>query len=137
MKPDLLSPACPYCKTAAVLTEHITRYRRAEQVLSVDTWTWECSCGCVDPNTGAAPFRFVDAELMRWTDERAAALWQERFGVPMPPSRRGHRPGQRRTVRVPVMLTPAEADRLDRLRGKKPRGEFLREALQKEGRKAG
>jgi hypothetical protein len=137
MKPKLKPANCPFCNAAAQLVEHVTRYRRGDRVLAVDTWTWECVSGCAGPDGGEAPFRFSEPRLMKLTDERAAAAWLERFGEPMPPSRRGQRRGQRRTVRVPVMLTPAEAERLDRIRGDASRSEFLRGALSGGDRKVG
>lgn len=55
----------------------------------------------------------------------------------MPAPQRARRPEEQRTVRVPVLLTPAEAERLDELRGDRPRGEFLRQLLSQPGRRAG
>lgn len=137
MKPQLQPPTCPFCKAPATLHERETRYRRDDQVLAVQTWTWACSTGCADPDTGDQPFRFVDPHLMRWNDQQAKEAWLARFGAPMPPSRRGQRRGEKRTVRVPVMLTPSEAEQLDRIRGDTSRSEFLREALQPKKRKTG
>ena len=137
MKPDLNPATCPSCGTTAVLVAHTTRFRRGGQTLVVDTWTWACQSGCSDPTTGEAPYHFTVPALMKWTDKRAQQLWQDRFGMPMPASRRGRRPGQNRSVRVPVMLTPKEADQLDELRGGRSRSEFLRDAIHQPSRKTG
>jgi hypothetical protein len=67
----------------------------------------------------------------------AAEAWLERYGAPMPPSRRARRPSERRTVRVPVLLTPTEARRLDQARGERSRGAFLRQLLQDPQRRTG
>lgn len=137
MKPDLKPASCPFCKGPATLVQTSTRYRRGDLVLPVDTWAWQCAASCADPDTGEAPYRFVDTRLMRLNDQFAREAWQDRFGQPMPASRRGQRPGERRTVRVPVMLTPSEAKRLDRIRGDASRSEFLRSALHDDQRKTG
>jgi hypothetical protein len=92
----------------------------------VDTGLWECPGEHGDPFTGERPFRFADPPLLRWTDDQARELWLDRFGEEMPPSERGRRAGPRRTVRVPVMLTPQEAAQLDELRGRLTRSEYLR-----------
>lgn len=137
MKPELPSTACPLCNGSATLEQRTTRYRRGDRVLAVDTWTWQCSSGCADPTNGEVPYRFMDPLLLRWNDDRAKESWLEQFGDPMPESRRGRRRGERRTVRVPVMLTPSEARRLDRLRGDASRSEFLRQQLSGKERKTG
>jgi hypothetical protein len=66
---------------------------------------------------------------MEWEEAQARVLWEQHFGEPMPPSERGKHPGPHRTVRIPVMLTPEEAERLDRIRGEKTRSEFLRQVI--------
>lgn len=137
MKPDLTPPDCPYCRKPASLEPTSTRYRRGNRTVTVPGWTWQCSDGCEHPDAPGAAFRFSDSALMRWTDGEAARLWQLEFGEAMPPSRRGKRRAPKRSVRVPVMLTEAEAKRLDRLRGDRTRSEFLRDALQPSGRKTG
>jgi hypothetical protein len=104
------------------------RVRRGERSLDVEGWLWECA-NCADPFTGERPYRFADPPLLRWDDDQAAAAWKEAFGEPIPPSERGRHPGPHRTVRVPVMLTPAEAARLDEVRGKVSRSDFLRKSL--------
>lgn len=137
MKPELPATTCPLCKAPATLERRTTRYRRGSRVLAVNTWTWQCASGCADPDTGEAPYRFLDAALMRWNDGRAKEAWLEHFQEPMPGSRRGQRRGEKRTVRVPVMLTPSEARRLDRLRGDASRSEFLRQQLSGKKRRTG
>lgn len=79
----------------------------------------------------------LDFELMEWEEAQAAEVWQERFGEPMPNPKRARTPGERRSVRVPVLLTTAEAERLDELRGERPRGELLRQLLTKPKRQTG
>lgn len=137
MKPDLPSPSCSGCGKSAVLTPKVTRFRRAERVLPFEGFIWECPSGCADPDDGTVPYRFSSLALMGWEEEQAEAAWQERFGEPMPPPQRARRPEEQRTVRVPVLLTPTEAERLDHLRGERPRGEFLRQLLAQPGRRAG
>ena len=129
-KPDHLTPPpCSGCAQPAHLAPRLRRVHRGERILAVDGWTWECPGACVDPFTGEHPFRFADAPLMRWEDELARETWRERFGEPMPPSERGKRPRPHRTERVPVMLTPAELDRLDEKRGDVTRSDYLRRAI--------
>jgi hypothetical protein len=111
----------------------LVRFRRRDRVLPVDSWTWQCPGDCPDPFTGERPFRFADAALMEWEEARAREAWPLRFGEAMPPSERGRHPGPHRTVRVPVMLTPAEAARLDEIRGSRTRSEFLRRAIRRAG----
>lgn len=137
MKPDVPMTTCPLCKAPATLEQRATRYRRGDRVLAVDTWAWQCSSECADPATGESPYRFLDPPLLRWNDDFAKEAWLEQFGDPMPESRRGRRRGEKRTVRVPVMLTPSEAKRLDRLRGAATRSEFLRKQLSGKERKTG
>jgi hypothetical protein len=129
MKPNLVPPRCSGCDSPAVLVPKLTRFRRGDRVLPFEGWTWQCPSGCADPDDGAVPYEFSTFELMEWEEAQAAQAWQERFGEPMPESQRARRPDERRTVRVPVLLTPAEAERLDKLRGDRPRGEFLRQLL--------
>jgi len=74
---------------------------------------------------------------MAWEEQEASLAWQARFGEPMPAPQRSRRPDEQRTVRVPVLPTPAEAERLDKLRGDRPLGEFLRQLLAQPGRRAG
>ena len=127
--PDLIIPTCSGCGTPARLVARLTRIRRRDQILAFDSWSWECPGDCADPFTGEHPFRFADPPLLRWEDEQARELWEQRFGRPMPPSERGRHPGPHRTVRVPLMLTPAEAAKLDAARGDLSRSEYLRQHL--------
>lgn len=125
---DLTPPACSGCGEIAHLVPYVRSYRRGGRVLAVESGSWECST-CADPFEGTRPYRFADTPLMKWTDARAAELWIERFGEPMPPSSRGKHPGPPRTERVPVMLTRAEIDRLDAKRGEQTRSDYLRKAI--------
>jgi hypothetical protein len=130
MKPDHLTPPlCSGCQQTAHLASRLRRIHRGDRVLAVDSWTWECSRDCADPFSGERPFRFADQPLLAWEQEQIRDAWQARFGEPLPPSERGKHPGPHRSVRVPVMLTPAEAARLDKLRGELTRSEFLRRAI--------
>lgn len=137
MKPDLTPPLCSGCRKPALLVPKLTRFRRGERVLPVDGWVWECPSACADPDDGSVPYQFSTFELMEAEEAEARRLWQERFGEPMPVSQRGRRPEEQRTVRVPVLLTPSEAERLDDLRGDRPRGEFLRQLLRDPDGRAG
>lgn len=137
MKPNLTHPNCSGCSTPAALVPKVTRFRRGDRVLPVDGFVWQCPLGCVDPEDGSSPYQFSSFELMEWEEARAAEVWRERFGESMPASRRGRVPDEQRTVRVPVLLTPGEAERLDSLRGDRPRGEFLRQLIAEPGRRAG
>lgn len=137
MKPDITTPKCPFCAEAPSLQPRTARYRRGDRTLAMDSWIWQCESGCVDPDSGAAPFQFTSPPLMKWTDARARTQWEERFGEPMPPSRRGRRKGPSRSVRVPVMFTPDEIEKLDRIRGERSRSEFLRSVLDGDERKTG
>lgn len=129
MQPNLIPPPCLGCDCPAVLVPKVTRFRRGERVLPFEGFVWQCPSGCADPDDGSPPHQFSTFELMEWEEASAAAVWQERFGEPMPASQRARRPDARRTVRVPVLLTASEADLLDELRGDRPRGEFLRQLL--------
>ncbi len=137
MKPNLSAPNCSGCNMPAELVPKVTRFRRGGRVLPVDGYVWQCPSVCVDPEDGSSPYQFSSFELMEWEEARAGEVWRERFGEPMPASRRGRGPDEQRTVRVPVLLTPGEAQRLDSLRGDRPRGEFLRRLLAEPGRRAG
>ena len=137
MKPTITPPLCSGCGQPAQLVSKVTRFRRGERVLPFDGFLWACPSSCVDPEDGSVPYQFSNFELMEWEEAQAREAWVERFGEPMPPSQRGRRPAEQRTVRVPVLLTPGEADRLDALRGDRPRGEFLRQLLHEPVRRAG
>jgi hypothetical protein len=137
MKPTFTPPSCSGCSNPAVLVSKLTRFRRGDRVLPFDGFTWQCPSRCTDPENGSTPYQFSTFELMEWEEAQAAVAWRERFGEAMPAPQRGRRPEEQRTVRVPVLLTPAEAERLDALRGKRPRGEFLRQLLGEPGRRAG
>lgn len=137
MKPNLLPPSCSGCGKAARVVPKVTRFRRGERVLPFDGFVWQCPSGCPDPADGSTPYQFSTLELMAWEEQEASLAWRERFGEPMPPPQRARRPDEQRTVRVPVLLTRAEAERLDKLRGDRPRGEFLRQLLGQPGRRAG
>jgi hypothetical protein len=137
MKPKIKPPLCSECSKAARLVPKVTRFRRGDRVLPFDGFVWQCTGDCADPLDGATPYRFSTLELMEWEEAHAAEAWLQRFGEPMPPSQRGRHPEEQRTVRVPVLLTPTEADRLDALRGGRPRGEFLRQLLQDPVRRTG
>lgn len=137
MEPTLVPPACSGCGTPARLSPKVTRFRRGERVLPFDGYIWECHGGCIDPAGSATPYRFSSLELMEWEDAAVAEKWLAHFGKAMPPSQRGRVPEAQRTVRVPVLLTPAEAERLDALRGDRPRGDFLRQLLRAPERRAG
>ncbi len=97
--------------------------------MPVETWSWECSTGCPDPFEGTSPYQFADPDLMAWSDEEVARAWESHFGEPIPPSRRGQRNGEPRSVRVPVLLTVSEVSRLDALRGDMTRSDYLRRLL--------
>jgi len=137
MKPNLTPPRCSGCDSPAELVPKLTRFRRADRILPFDGFVWQCPSGCVDPDDGSSPYQFSTVDLMQWEEAQAAEVWRDRFGEPMPPSQRARRPDEKRTVRVPVLLTPAEAERLDALRGDRPRGEFLRQLLAEPRRRAG
>ena len=137
MKTNLVPPHCTGCGSPAALTPKLTRFRRGDRILPFDGWVWQCPSSCADPDDGSAQYQFSTFELMEWEEVQAARAWQERFGEPMPASQRARRPDDRRPVRVPVLLTPAEAERLDELRGERPRGEFLRQLLTDPKRRAG
>jgi hypothetical protein len=70
---------------------------------------------------------------MEWEEAAAANLWLERFGEPMPPSQRPRRTDDQRTVRVPLLLTRREAERLDQIRGGRSRAEFVRRLINESG----
>jgi hypothetical protein len=129
MQPNLTHPNCSNCEKPAALVPKLTRFRRGERVLPFDGFVWQCPARCADPEDGSTPYQFSTFELMEWEEAEAEKAWQKRFGESMPPPQRARRPDDQRTVRVPVLLTPAEADRLDKLRGDRPRGEFLRQLL--------
>jgi hypothetical protein len=137
MKPELPVPKCPSCTEPPALVPRTSRYRRGDQILSIDGWIWQCTAQCLDPHSGATSFLFTSPPLMKWSDAQARAAWQERFHEPMPPSRRGRRKGPSRSVRVPVMFTPDEIEELDRIRGERSRSEFLRSVLEQRERKTG
>ena len=137
MNPHLTPPHCSGCNKPATLVPKVTRFRRGDRVLPVDGFIWQCPSGCIDPEDGSSPYQFSSFELMELEEAQAATVWRERFGEAMPASRRGRGPDEQRTVRVPVLLTPGEAERLDSLRGDRPRGEFLRQLIAEPGRRAG
>ncbi|MCK6501941.1 hypothetical protein L6R53_00810 [Myxococcota bacterium] len=137
MKPILSPPNCSGCNRPAELVPKLTRFRRGELVLPFDGYVWQCPWGCADPFDGAVPYQFSNLDLMQWEEQAAAAAWEARFGHPMPSPQRARRPEEQRTVRVPVLLTVAEAERLDELRGDRSRGEFLRQLLATPGRRVG
>lgn len=122
-------PNCSGCGQPATLVPRSTRFRRGDRVLAVDGWIWECASRCPDPADGTVPYQFTTFELMSWEEDRAREAWQARFGEPMPPSRRARLPDEQRSLRVSLLLTPDEAERLDRLRGEMSRSEFLRRAI--------
>jgi hypothetical protein len=132
-KPELTTPLCPGCGAPALLVPKLIRFRRRDRILPLDSWSWQCPGECPDPFTGERPFRFADVALMEWEETQARETWVTRFGEPMPSSERGKHPEPHRTVRVPVMLTPTEAARLDEIRGSQTRSEFLRQAIRKAG----
>lgn len=137
MKPNLPPPSCSGCGKPALLVPNVTRFRRAERVLAFGGFVWQCASNCGDPADGSTPYQFSTLDLMAWEEAQAGAAWQVRFGEPMPAPQRARRPDAQRTVRVPVLLTSAEAERLDTLRGDRPRGEFLRQLLARPDRTAG
>jgi hypothetical protein len=137
MKPNLSPPSCSGCNRPAQLVPKLTRFRRGDRVLPFDGFVWQCPSGCADPDDGATPYQFSTLGLMTWEEEQAAAAWRSRFNEAMPAPQRARRPDGQRTVRVPVLLTIAEAERLDQLRGDRPRGEFLRQLLAEPGKRAG
>ena len=120
-----------------VLVSKLTRFRRGDRIMPFEGYIWQCPSGCADPFDGSVPYQFSTFELMEWEESQAAGEWLERFGEPMPPSMRARRPEDQKSVRVPVLLTRAEVERLDTLRGDRPRGEFLRQLLAAPIRKAG
>lgn len=136
MKPNLPPPSCSGCGQPAFLVSKVTRFRRGDRVLPFDGFVWQCPNQCADPGDGSTPYQFSTLELMAWEEQNASLAWRVRFGERMPGPKRARRPDEQRTVRVPVLLTSAEAERLDELRGDRPRGEFLRQLLAQPGRRA-
>lgn len=122
----LAPPRCDGCGGPTELLPRTAYVRRGERVVAYPAWSWACAA-CSDPFTGQRPYRFSDRALGTWNEGEAAAAWQERFQEPIPPSER--RKAAPREVRVPVLLTQEEADRLDALRGDVSRSEFLRRAI--------
>ena len=137
MTPALPAPPCSGCGRPATLVSKVTRFRRGDRVLQVEGFVWQCQAGCPDPVDGSSPHQFSTFELMEWEEGRASEIWQERFGEPMPASQRARRPEDQRTVRVPLLLTPAEAERLDRLRGRRSRADFVRGLLNQSASRGG
>jgi hypothetical protein len=137
VKPELSAPRCSECDQAAELVPKLTRFRRGDRVLPFEGFVWQCPSQCADPEDGTVPYQFSTLDLMEWEEAQAAEVWLERYGEAMPRSQRARRPSEQRTVRVPVLLTRTEVERLDALRGDRPRGEFLRQLLADPKRRAG
>lgn len=127
--PSLPNPGCPYCGAPATLVERTFRVRRGERVLPVATWIWQCPATCVDEETGVAPFRFSDPELVRVHDREVREAWRERFGEDLPPSERGRRTTARRRHRFQILLSDAEWSEIDRRRGTESRAAYVRRVL--------
>ena len=126
---DTTETNCPMCGGRAELRSGTTRYRRGARVVAVSTQYWRCDGGCPGADDDGH-FDFEDAEVLRANDAAAQRAWLERFGEPMPPPKRpGRRTASPRHRRVPVLMSDAEVELLDQLRGDLSRGEFLRRAL--------
>lgn len=130
MKPEHLAPPpCPFCNLNVQLKPTVVRHRRGDRILPIETWTWECISGCRDPEDPSAPFRFSDLPLMEWAEKEASQAWLTHFGEKMPPSSRPRLPRLQRTVRIPLLLTVEEAQKIDSQRGLLSRNEYIRRAL--------
>lgn len=121
MEPDLTCPYCSRCMRPAQLVERTTRFRSADRLQAFDAWIWECPAGCPDPKGGVAPIVFPPLPSYE----------------PLRPFLHAHNPLAQRPKRVPVLLTVAEAEYLDRIRGSRTRSEFLRMALEEAANRAG
>jgi hypothetical protein len=132
-KPTLNPPPCANCSQPAFLVPRRGRLRRGERVLELDTWSWQCPGDCRAPDAASQPYRFANPALLAWEEDLGAAAWLDHFGEPLPASQRPRRPEEQRRVRVPLLLSEAEADLLDRLRGERPRADFLRSLLAQAG----
>jgi hypothetical protein len=128
MKDDT-TPTCPYCGKKTRTGTHTATFRRGARVLAVEVRHRECPDTHPGPD-GEVPFRFEDAVLLKANDEAARAAWQAKFGEPMPPATRpGRKPREPRTVRLTVLLTESEAERIDAERGDVPRADFVRQRV--------
>ena len=127
---------CGVATCTATLHTRVAQVRRGARVVEVERRFWRCSV-CRDPLTGA-PLELIDAALAAENEDLAWAEWRRRFGEDLPPVLPpGRRPGRKRERRVTVLLSDEELARLDELRGRRTRSDFLREAALPGGRKAG
>ena len=121
---------CIYCNKPALHTLRPRQTRRGEKVLNLDILGYACSSDCLDPDE--RPFRFTTPSLDRENQEKIRAAWREKFGEELPaPVHPGRPVAEPREVRVPLMLTEAEASDLDTARGEQSRSEFLRSAMRR------
>lgn len=123
---------CPSCQKTAALVERQSRVRRGNVVLDVVLHGWQCTFGCLEPES-SRPLRFIDDPLAARNDTDAAAAWLQAFGQRMPDSTGpGRKVSEKREIPLHVMLTPTELQLLDKLRGPASRSEYVRsKALQK------
>ena len=120
---------CPGCSNETETRTRPLHVRRGDRVVAVIATEHVCA-RCTDPETGEAPFVFVDLATMQANADAARAAWREKYGEEIPPpSRPGRKTDAPRIRRVPVLLSDRELEELDRRRGDTPRGEYVRRAL--------
>ena len=81
---------CPRCGGIAALMSHPLRVTRGERSLTVQVPHWECPA-CIGPDTGEAPFCWIDQQQMQEGQDLIDQAWLAQFEQPMPPRKKSGR----------------------------------------------
>jgi len=91
---------CSRCRGPATLMSHPLRVTRGERSLTVQVPHWECPT-CIGPDTGEAPFCWIDQQQMQEGEDLVDAAWLAHFGEPMPPRKKpSSKPGEPKGARL-------------------------------------
>lgn len=90
------------------------------------TAVWSCPV-CVNPETGTAPFRYMDGVLAAENTAAIEDAWLQVYKEPLPPSPLPVRRSS--SIVVPLPLAPADLSWIDSQRGELSREMFLQELI--------
>ena len=118
------NPSCGHTEAEKVFETRT--FKRDGRAINYLRAVWSCPV-CVNPETGIAPFRYMDGGLAAENTTAIEETWQQIYKEPLPPSPLPVRRSP--SIVVPLPLAPADLSWIDSQRGERSREMFLQELI--------